>query len=86
MADALAGADDARHPSQLPDIKDPKLKSVNLFSMLVRIKDKLTDLRGNRLLQNDFINILCEINSDRARTPNRFWKKKAQTHRDRVLY
>ena len=25
------------------------------------VKEKLTDLRGNRLLQNDFINTFCEI-------------------------
>ena len=30
--------------------------------MLVIIKDKLTDLCGNRLLQNVFMNRLCEIN------------------------
>ena len=34
-------------------------------------------------MQNDFINTLCEINSDRARTPNRFWKKKAPSNTER---
>ena len=38
-------------------------KSVNLFFELVIINDELTDLRGNRLLQNDFINTFCEISS-----------------------
>ena len=41
-------------------------KFVNLFFILV-IKDKLTDLCGNCLLQNVFINTFCEINSRGAR-------------------
>jgi len=36
-------------------------KSVFVFFILVMIKDKLTDLCGNRLLQNGFTNISCEI-------------------------
>ena len=36
-------------------------KSVNLFYLLVIIKANLTDLCGDRLLQNDVINTLCEI-------------------------
>jgi hypothetical protein len=35
-------------------------KSVNLSFTKVTIKDKLTDLCGNRLLQNDSINTFCE--------------------------
>ena len=31
--------------------------------MLVLMKDSLTDLCGHWLLQNDFINTFCEINS-----------------------
>ena len=34
---------------------------VNLFFILVMIKDKLTDLCGNWLLHNDWINTFCEI-------------------------
>ena len=36
-------------------------KSVDSFFMFVVIKDKLTDLCGNELLQNNFINTLCSI-------------------------
>ena len=36
-------------------------KSVNLFFILVMVKDKLTDLWGSRLLQNDFKHTLCKI-------------------------
>ena len=36
-------------------------KSVNLFFILVTIKESLTDLWGSRLLQNEFINTICEI-------------------------
>ena len=35
--------------------------SVNLFFILVMIKDKLTDLYGNWLLKNDVVNAFCEI-------------------------
>ena len=38
-------------------------KSVNLFFMLVMMKDKLTDLCGNRLLQSDYVNTFCEIST-----------------------
>ena len=38
-------------------------KCVNLVFILVIIKDKLTDLCGNGLLQNDVINTFCEISS-----------------------
>ena len=41
-------------------------RCVNLFFALVMIKDKLTDLWGNGLLQNDIINTFCEI---RASSP-----------------
>ena len=41
--------------SQLPN------KSVNLFFILVIVKDKLTDLWGSCLFPNDFKNTLCEI-------------------------
>ena len=37
------------------------LKSVNLFSILVMIKDKLMDFCGKLLLQNDLKITLCEI-------------------------
>ena len=36
-------------------------ESVNLFRTLVIVKDKLTDLRGSRLFQNDFEIPCCEI-------------------------
>jgi len=36
-------------------------KSINLFSVLVMIKDKLTDLCGNCLLQNGFLKTFCEL-------------------------
>jgi len=36
-------------------------KFVNLFLKFVIIKDKLTDLCGNRLLPNEFINTFCEM-------------------------
>ena len=42
-------------------------KSLNILFVLVTIKDKLTDLRGNGLLQNDLINTLCEIRSVNSR-------------------
>ena len=35
-------------------------KSVNLSFMVTRMKEKLTDLCGNGLLQDDFINTFCE--------------------------
>ena len=36
-------------------------KSVNLSFIITDVKHKLTDLRGHRLLQNDFVTTLCEI-------------------------
>ena len=36
-------------------------KSVDLSFILVMIQDKLTDLCGNRLLQDDFIKNICEV-------------------------
>ena len=36
-------------------------KSVKLFLMLVILKDKLTDLCRNRLLQDNFMNTFCKI-------------------------
>jgi len=36
-------------------------QSVNLFFISDMVKDKLTDLWGDRLLQTDFENPLCEI-------------------------
>ena len=36
-------------------------KFVNLFLIIVMVKDKLADLYRNRLLQNNFINVLCEM-------------------------
>jgi hypothetical protein len=33
--------------------------------MLVIVKDKLTDLLGSQILQNDFENTLCEISSEK---------------------
>ena len=36
-------------------------KSVNLFCISVIVKDKLTDLWGGCLLQNDFKSTLCEV-------------------------
>ena len=36
-------------------------KSVNSDFILVIVRDKLTDLLGSRLLQNDLKNSLCEI-------------------------
>ena len=44
--------------SQFPHV------SVNLFFMLSTIKDKSTDLCGNRLLRDDFRNTFCEIRVD----------------------
>ena len=38
-------------------------KSVNLSFVCVAIKDTLTNLLGNSILQNDFMNIFCEIKS-----------------------
>ena len=38
-------------------------KSINLFCMLVIMKDKSTDLWGRCLLQNDSINTFYEVNS-----------------------
>ena len=37
-------------------------ESVNLFFALVRMKDTFTNLYENRLLQNDLMNTLCEMN------------------------
>ena len=39
------------------------LKSVNFFFVLAIIRDKMTDLWGNRLSHNDFIHTLCEIST-----------------------
>ena len=36
-------------------------KSVKLFSILVIVKDKMTNFWGSRLLPSDFMNTLCEI-------------------------
>ena len=38
-------------------------KSLNLISILVIVKDKLTDVWGSGLLKNDFENPLCEISA-----------------------
>ena len=42
-------------------------KSVNLFFVIMIIKDKLKDWCGKLLFQNNFINTFCEIRS-RSRT------------------
>ena len=39
-------------------------KSVNQSLIMTNIKNKLTDLCGSWLLQNDFINTFCETNSE----------------------
>ena len=39
-------------------------KSVNLFFILVTIKDKSTDLGGDWLLRNNFTNTFCERRSE----------------------
>jgi len=36
-------------------------KSVKLSFIITNMKNKLTNLRGNRLLQNDMTNDFCEI-------------------------
>ena len=41
-------------------------KSVYLSFIIIDIKKKLTDLYGNWLLRDDFINTWCEINSEPA--------------------
>ena len=41
-------------------------KSVNSFLILVIIKDKLTDLCGNRPLQSDLIDTFCEIRTQNS--------------------
>ena len=38
-------------------------KFINLSFIITNIKDKMTNLCGNRLLQNNFINIFGEIKS-----------------------
>ena len=43
--------------SQLPP------ESVNLFFVITHIKNQFTDSCGNRLLQNDLKDTLCEISS-----------------------
>ena len=61
----------------LPSPTDPKMllfksfctsqfphKSANLAFMITNIKNKLTNLCGNRLLQNNFTNSFCEIRLD----------------------
>ena len=45
----------------------PGHKSDNLLLILVIEKDKLTDLCGKWLLQNDFKNTLCEMRSHQVR-------------------
>ena len=44
-------------------------KSVNVFFILIMMKDKLTDLWGTWLLQNDLINTSCELSFCRAQCP-----------------
>jgi len=39
-------------------------KSVNLSFIITNVKNKLTDLCGNGLLKNDFINTFCEMGLD----------------------
>ena len=46
-------------------------KSVDFFFISTNIKNKLTDLCGNRLLQNDLINTLCEMSFQREICPRR---------------
>ena len=41
-------------------------KSVNLSFIITHMKNKLTDLCGNRLLPNDIINAFCERRLRRA--------------------
>jgi len=48
-------------------------KLVNLFFILVMIKDQLTDLCGDLPLQNDFMNTFCEISSWCAGRAVRAW-------------
>ena len=51
-------------------MKNTLTEFVNLSFTDTNMKNKLTNLCGNRLLQNDFENTLCEI---RAGCPPRFW-------------
>ena len=44
-------------------------KSVNISSIITYIKSKLTDLCGNRLLQNDLKIAFCEISLDTMTAP-----------------
>ena len=41
-------------------------KSVNFSVIITNVKNHLTDLCGNRILQNDLINALCEIKTNRT--------------------
>ena len=51
--------------SQLPH------RSVNLFFVITHVRNELTNLCGNRLWQNDFINTLCEIKTGPCREEGR---------------
>ena len=46
-------------------------ESVNSFSILVITKDKLTDLCKNGLLQNNFVNTICESDFEAGSAPDR---------------
>ena len=48
-------------------------KSVNLFFILLMIKEKSTEFCGNCLLQNDFMNTSCEIECSTLFTDHRRW-------------
>ena len=47
-------------------------KSVTLSFIIASIKNKLTDLCRNRLLQSDLMNTSCEITSSRTKLSTSF--------------
>jgi hypothetical protein len=47
-------------------------KSVNVSFIITNVKNKLTDVCGNRLLQNGLINTSCEIKAT-GRLPAHSW-------------
>jgi hypothetical protein len=57
-------------------------KSVNLSCVTTNIKDKLTDLCGNLLLQDDITNSFCETNADLRSAPRRSSLARATNDRE----
>ena len=58
------GADGEHGGGRAPHLQKSTSPQIRQLIFITNTKNKLTDLYGNRLLQNEFMNTLCEMNSE----------------------